>query len=119
MSESMKVEIFMPCPICINEGRNSASEYWRHGSEGGLSSIMLKPCNGILCLDDRANIICSKCGKTRHLQDVKLTCNSGRHKFAIAPQNSKTSYAAAISTASQFTNAGGINYLISVMKYLK
>ena len=115
----MRIEIYMPCPICVSEGRNSASEYWRHGSEGGLSGIMFKPCNGILCLDERANIVCSKCGKTRHLQDAKLTCNSGRHKFAIAPPNSTVSYAAAISAASHFSNAGGLDYLKSVMKHLK
>ncbi len=118
----MRVKIYMPCPICLKEGRNSASEYWRHGSEGGLSGLMFKPCNGILCLDEKAMIICSKCGKSRHLQDAKLACNSGRHKFELIPsknQDSSRYYASAISAASHFSNEGGLNYLKSIMNYLK
>lgn len=111
----MKVEIFMQCPACHSEGRNSGSEYWRHGSDGGLTSFMFKPCNGVLCLDEKANVICSKCGKSRRLVDVKLSCSSGRHKFAVA---SNISYASVISTAAQFSEKGGLSYLMSIMEQL-
>ncbi len=111
----MRIEIYMACPLCVAEGHSIAKEYWRHGSDGGLTSWMFKPCNGILCLDEKANVICSKCGKSTPLLKVHLSCNGGRHKFAVA---SNVSYAQTISTASNCVSKGGLSYLQSILKHI-
>lgn len=103
--------------MCVKEGKSIAREYWRHGANGGLAGWMFKPCNGILVLDDRANVICSKCGDSKPLREAKLSCSSGRHKYAVA---SCETYAQAISTASScMDNANGIAFLQNLLVYLK
>lgn len=111
----MQIEIYMACPLCVSNRLSVAKEYWRHGTDGGLTSWMFKACNGILCLDEKANIICSRCGKSIPLLQAKLSCNSGNHKFAVA---SNLSYAQAISTASNCIDSGGMKYLQSILKHI-
>lgn len=111
----MRIEIYMACPLCVSKGYSISREYWRHGTDAGVVNWMFKPCNGILCLDERASVICSKCGKSTPLLKAQLSCNSGRHKFEVA---SNISYAQAISTASNCVETGGLTYLQSILKHI-
>ena len=105
----------MACPACRAEGRNAPSENWRHGAEKGVITWMFKPCNGKLLLDEKANVICAKCGSSKFLLNTELSCNSGRHKFATA---NNLSYAEVISTASHIVNSGGVSYLQNILKHI-
>lgn len=99
-----RVDIFMSCPGCSAHG-HSAKEYWTHAGS----------CGGVLQLDEYANVICKRCGSNAHITKMRLCCNSGRHNFYVP---SKELYALSISTASNFVNGGGIQWLQSVIRYL-
>lgn len=101
----MKIDIYMYCPACLAEGNHSSQQYWLHAW----------PCKGVLTLNDKGVIKCSKCRKSWKIMDTVLTCNEGRHSFAVTSQEG---YAAAISTTAHFTEGGGIAWLQSVLKHL-
>lgn len=98
----MKIDIYMSCPVCLQEGYNTSKQYWKHSW----------PCGGRLTLDDKARIKCAKCRRGGHILGMKLKCSEGRHKFKVCSQEG---YAAAISTSSHFVNGGGMSWLQSVI----
>ena len=102
----MRVDIYIACPICIDEFWQCSKEYWRH--EGS--------CNGILQLDEKANVVCSRCGRSAHITQMRLTCNSGRHTFAVP---TVTGYAQAISMAAMGVSSASTAWLQSVLMYIQ
>lgn len=101
----MRIEIYMSCPVCLQEGRNSPKEYWRDEP----------PCNGKLYIDEYAIVHCAGCGASAHLSQMGLRCNNNRHDFSIP---STEGFAAAISTSAQFVNGTGLRWLQSAIKYI-
>ena len=101
----MKLAIYMPCPVCLQQGYNSVREYWRHDW----------PCKGELFLDEYAIVHCSKCRRKEHLTKMKLRCGNDRHNFAVS---SVTGFASAISTSAQFVERAGLAWLQSAIEYL-
>lgn len=100
-----RVNIYMQCPGCAAEYSQAAREYWRHGGR----------CQGVLQLDEYANVICSGCGQHAHLTQMRLSCKSGRH-VVFTPNTD--AYILSISCASAFVNHMGMEWLRSVMQYL-
>lgn len=105
MIRSARINIYMQCPGCLSDYGRAEKEYWRHGGR----------CQGVLQLDEYANVICSRCGRSARLTEMELCCNSGRH-VVFTP--GVTQYAASISCASAFVNGMGIQWLQSVIRYL-
>jgi len=104
----MKIDIYMACPLCLKYGYSCAKEYWRHGSP---------KCNGILSLDEKAWVHCNgSCRNRAHLTDMYLTCNSGRHTFAVV---STEGFAQAISMAGMGVTASATTWLQSVLRYIQ
>lgn len=99
-----RIDIYMTCPGCVWNG-NAAKEFWTHGGY----------CGGTLQLDEYANVICKRCGANAHITEMRLSCNSGRHTFYVP---NKEMYAKSVSTASNFVNGGGIQWLQSVLRFL-
>ena len=101
-----RVNIFMRCPACLHEFGGAEQEYWLHGDR----------CQGVLQLDEYANVICGKCGSYAHLTKMRLSCNSGRHEFYTPNKNEA---AASMACSAAFTsNANAIAWLQSVLTYL-
>lgn len=103
----------MSCPVCLQEGRNSPREYWRHGSKKHWESNV---CNGVLYLDENAYVHCKGCGASAPLQKMRLRCNNDRHDFNIPSING---FASAISTSAQMVDSAGLPWLQKAMNYLK
>ena len=100
-----RVNIYMKCPGCAAEYGHAVNEYWRHGGR----------CQGVLQLDEYANVICSKCHSHAHLTDMRLCCNSGRH-LVFTP--GAEAYALSLSCASHFVDNMGLKWLQSVIRYI-
>lgn len=105
MLGSRRVNIYMQCPGCAADYGHAVKEFWRHGGR----------CQGVLQLDEYANVICGKCGSHAHLTEMRLSCNSGRHMI-FTPGAEK--YAQSISCSSAFVNNMGMAWLQSVIRYL-
>lgn len=100
-----RINIFMQCPGCAAYYGQAEREYWRHGGR----------CQGVLQLDEYANVICSKCGQSAHLTKMRLSCNSGRH-VVFTPETD--AYILSISCSSAFANNMGQAWLMKVLEYL-
>lgn len=98
----MRIELYMSCPLCMQERGIAPKEYWTHGGV----------CKGKLWLDEYANIHCARCGKYTHMMNIKLTCNSGKHVFSIP---TTSGYAAAIGLAASMGNESVRAWLKSVL----
>ena len=96
----------MQCPGCLDEYGQAAKEYWRHDDED---------CQGVLQLDEYANVICSRCGLHAHITEMQLYCNSGRHKWVTFGVDAT---AASLSCSAAFVNNMGLAWLQSVIKCL-
>ena len=59
----------MPCPKCAHEKRDLLSQSWTHGGK----------CGGQLCIDENAIVHCTRCGKSAHIRNMRMTCDSHRH----------------------------------------
>ena len=105
MLGNKRISIYMQCPGCLGDNGYAEQEYWRHGGK----------CQGILQLDEYANVICSQCGQNAHLAQMKLTCNSERHTL-FTPRIDAT--AASLSCSAAFANNMGLAWLRSVIKCL-
>ncbi len=102
---SSRVNIYMQCPGCVADYGYAEKEYWRHGG----------PCQGVLQLDEYANVICSRCDASAHLTEMRLSCSSGRHVI-FTPGVER--YAQTISCSAAFVNNMGLAWLQSVIRYL-
>lgn len=96
------VLLYMSCPRCQREGRYCPPEYWTHGND----------CGGRLYLDERANINCERCGSRVPLVKAKLSCNSGRHWFAVS---SSAEYASVISASGMVNDEAMLKWFQSVL----
>ncbi len=105
MLGTKRINIYMLCPRCAAEHLQASKEYWRHGGT----------CQGILQLDEYANVICSKCGRSAHLTKMRLLCNSGRHVF-FTPSVEEA--ALSLSCSAAFVNNMGMAWFQSVIKCL-
>ncbi len=101
----MKVDICIPCPVCISEGHNTKREYWRHYGY----------CNGILCIDENAICSCRRCGKSAYLVQMRFRCPEDKHQFEVA---SVTGFIEAITGAAQMVNSASKDWLLSVLNRL-
>jgi hypothetical protein len=101
----MKIEIYMKCPVCYQEGYNSASEYWQHSW----------PCNGTLYLDEHAVVHCKKCRKNAPLIKWKLRCGNDKHNFSVV---SAAGFASVIAQSAQYVNQAGLAWLQSAINYI-
>lgn len=101
----MRVELYMSCPLCMQETGIAPKEYWTHN----------KVCGGRLWLDQYANIHCARCGKYTHMMNVELTCNSGRHVFCIP---TTSGYAAAVGLAATMGDERVRAWLKSVLDHI-
>ena len=102
----MKIELYMACPVCLEQGYNSAREYWLHSW----------PCSGQLYIDEHAEINCGKCRRSEHITKMKLRCGNDKHDFAVA---SVTGFAHAISTSSLLVDKAGLSWLQNALEYLQ
>lgn len=100
----MVIDLYMSCPQCLRERTLVPKEYWRH-SDGGR-----------LYIDEYAYIHCAKCGKSAHIKNMRLTCDSGRHQFEIV---STIGFTKAISLAAMSGGDEVIDWLQSVLYYIK
>lgn len=101
----MRVDIYMACPLCLQERYSCAKEYWRHGGN----------CQGILYLDEYAYVHCARCGRSAHLVQMYLTCNSGKHTFKTV---STVGFAQAISMAGMGVTSSATAWLQSVLRHI-
>ncbi len=102
----MRVDIYMMCPACYQQGYSVAKEYWCHGGS----------CGGVLQLDEYANVVCKRCGRKAPLMQMRLTCNSGRHTFYVPTLNG---YVQAITMAGMAVDKSGMAWLQSVLRYIQ
>lgn len=105
MLGSSRVNIYMKCPGCFDDYGYAENEYWRHGGR----------CQGVLQLDEYANVTCSNCDATAHLTEMRLSCSSGRHVLFVP---GAAAYAKSISFAAAFSGNMAMNWLQSVIKCL-
>ena len=101
----MLIDMYMSCPVCTAQGYWAGQEYWLHTG----------PCKGKLAIDEYAYIHCKKCRKKAKVTEMKFRCNNDRHSFGVPTTNG---FAAAITNAGQMTDAAGIAWLQSMLKYL-
>lgn len=80
----MRFNLLMPCPKCAANNNDFQLEQWTHGGT----------CNGQLYIDERAFVHCSRCGKSAHITQMRMSCNKRRHDRALA---SRKEIAAAVS----------------------
>jgi len=80
----MRFNLLMPCPKCAANNNDFQLEQWTHGGT----------CNGRLYIDERAFVHCSRCGKSAHITDMRMSCDKGLHNRTIA---SRKEIASAIS----------------------
>lgn len=99
-----KIDIYISCPVCQDEGYNSQRSYWYHST-----------CGGKLQLDEFAALSCNSCNHSNHISLWNFKCNNGRHDFMPA---SKEAFAFALSTSAQLVNGTGAKWLSEVLKHL-
>lgn len=59
----------MPCPKCVCEEKDYSSQKWTHAVCG---------CN--LYIDENAIVHCLMCEKSAHISQMRISCDSKRHK---------------------------------------
>lgn len=96
----------MACPQCIKEGYHVFVENWKHGGT----------CGGSLYLDEHAVVHCDRCYRSAHLSQMRLSCNNGRHNFAVI---STAGFAQAIMTSGSIADAKALAWLQSVLVNLQ
>lgn len=100
-----RFHLFMPCPKCLKEQQQICSEKWRHGSD----------CDGILYIDEMAYVHCSKCGKTAHIKDMKMTCD---HRVHIKVKPTKKEIASALAAGAVGVVNNKLNWFKSLLNHL-
>jgi len=102
----MKIDIYMSCPVCLQDRITYAAEYWHHAGT----------CGGRLCVDEHGMCECRRCSRRARIMDMKFRCPQGRHTFTTV--GSVNAMAEALSTAGMIIDASGKAWIIQLMKNL-
>ena len=81
-------QLYISCPVCNNEGRNTPHSYWSHDVDGGDVYV-----------GDDATYQCKQCGHTRHVSDWEYGCprHSGGSDEYVYKKSTIASIASVIS----------------------
>lgn len=94
--------LYIPCPICLREGRPSARALWSHNED-----------DGDMYIGDNAYYYCEKCEKTLPIIDwgyICGDCKKAGHEKAVKLTNIKE-IAVAISISGMVTSEAGLEWL--------
>jgi hypothetical protein len=101
-----KIDIYIACPICSQGSRYiMRPEYWKHAGS----------CQGILQIDEYADVTCKRCGKSAPITKIEFLCPAGKHEFKAAHS---TGLWEAFSTSAQMVNAAGNRWFLSVIRHI-
>lgn len=98
--------LFISCPVCIDQGRNTPQSFWSHYN-----------CGGSMFVGDNAYFKCQRCGDNKHVRYWSFTCpthSSQASQEFLKP--SSQAMAQAISTAGQMVTETGQRWLIEFLK---
>lgn len=70
MSEYNWQKLNMPCPKCAMDHKYEP-EIWVHGDI----------CRGLMMINSNGMVRCCKCGKTAHITNMQLSCDSNNHLY--------------------------------------
>ena len=103
-------QLYISCPVCNNEGRNTPHSYWSHDVDGG----------DVYVVDD-ATYQCKQCGHTRHVSDWEYGCprHSGGSDEYVYKKSTIASIASVISCAGQMVSETGLPWLRVFMENLE
>lgn len=93
-------ELYISCPVCCDQGRNTAHTYWEHHN-----------CGGTTYIGDNANYICKNCKTSAHVFKWKYGCPSHSGTEIEFLEASAQGLAQAVSTAGQMVQETGVAWL--------
>ena len=95
-------QLFISCPVCHDQGRNTERSFWSHYDNG---------CHGDIYVGDDANYKCKKCGKKSHVKNWAYNCPGHSNSPDEFVKASAQGLAKAVSTAGQMVQEAGIMWL--------
>lgn len=103
-------QLYISCPVCNNEGRNTPRSYWSHDVDGGDVYV-----------GDDATYQCKQCGHTRHVSAWEYGCpkHSGCSDDYVYKKSTIASIASVISCAGQLVSDAGLPWLRTFMENLE
>jgi hypothetical protein len=93
-------ELFISCPVCFDQGKNTPHSYWEH-----------QHCGGNLYVGDNAFYLCSDCKSTAHVFKWRYGCPNHSGAEIEYLESSPQGLAQAVSTAGQLVQETGIAWL--------
>ena len=96
-------QLFISCPVCQEEGRNTPHSYWTHASDGGD-----------IYVGENAYYQCKQCGHTKHVSAWKYGCpyHSGdSDEYVYKDLRTPAPLAAVMSCAGQLVTETGLPWL--------
>lgn len=101
-------QLYIKCPICNQEGRPVAPDFWVHAD-----------CGGDIYIGENAYYRCKDCGHTDHLMKWKYWCQGhSKSDDDYVELTDKAEYADVVSAAGQLVKAAGIPWLTTLLKNL-
>lgn len=97
--------MYLSCPACFDDGYVSPKSYWTHTACG----------QGKLHLTENAHIFCDYCWHQSHVSNWSFKCNNNRHDFRIP---STSAFIEAVTSAGQFGNRNGTQWLVRFLQQL-
>ena len=103
-------QLYISCPVCNNEGRNTPHSYWSHDVDGGDVYV-----------GDDATYQCKQCGHTRHVSAWEYGCprHNGCSDEYVYKKTTIASLASVISCAGQMVSETGLPWLRVFMEKLE
>jgi hypothetical protein len=98
-------QLRISCPVCVDQGRNTAQSFWVHHN-----------CGGSIYVGDNANFKCRKCNYSDHVKRWSFNCPSHTNANFEMLKASSQALAQAISTAGQMVSETGHRWLIEFLK---
>ena len=94
--------LFISCPVCNDQGRNTPRSFWEHYDNN---------CHGEIYVGDNAFYKCKKCGHSSHVKNWGYNCPSHSNSPDEFVKASSQALAGAVSTAGQMVNECGLPWL--------
>lgn len=101
-------QLYIKCPICNQEGRPVAPDFWVHAD-----------CGGDIYIGENAYYRCNDCGHTDHLMKWRYWCQGhSKSDDDYVELTDKAEYADVVSAAGQLVKAAGIPWFTTLLKNL-
>ena len=99
--------LYIACPVCHEQGRNTPRSFWKHYN-----------CGGDVYVGDNAFYKCKKCGHSSHVQAWGYNCPQHASSPDEFVKAGSAAIAAVMSTAGQLVKECGQQWLLKYMSNL-